>query len=178
MSESAISSVWSAVAAAGRHIPRLLVLLLGATAAFGAPSPLPDCHPRIDLQSLLLPMGDLSAGVVGHNTAASELKKNDEVSALPMRDDTTVLMLYLAPRMAIILREVFSAVAIETPAPGSPPRYQRFGAGPLPVENLPPSPIASEAAQSDTPQLTDPVPAVEDAESAERIHRQMFRTDI
>ena len=82
----------------------------------------------------------------------------------------------LIPRVVVILEDVFSAVAIETAS-------SEYSEKPLLIESsvkgeLPLSPVAGDASQSESLDLVDPAAKIEDVDSVLSIQRQMFRTDI
>ena len=89
-----------------------------------------------------------------------------------------VLILDLAPRVAVILQDVFSAVAIETPALDSSHQTQPSAIESSPREESPLSPVAAGAAQAGPSEPGDPASDIEDVDTAPSIRRQMFRTDI
>lgn len=150
-----------------RTVLLLTTLALGTAwcaSALGATSPISACD-GADLQSLEVPVSELSPSVVGH--IAAEPDNAESVDASPVQVQSTLPMLYLTPRVAAILETVFDAVAIETPASDSD--------GP---DDSPLSPVAGDASQSDSSVISDIASDFEDAEPASSYQRQMFRTDI
>ena len=181
MTQRAVAPDRSGKASVRRHLPPLAILLLGATCcatALGATSSMTACDRTTDLQSLQVPDSDLTANVVGHIVVESDDENDESQNALPAQDRSAAPMLYLAPRIAVILQDVFSAVAIETPLSDAPDRAQPFAIGSLLQDEFPQSPVAGDAAQPNSSEPTDPASAIEDVDTGSSIQRQMFRTDI
>jgi hypothetical protein len=186
VTDRAVQSNRSENASGGRHIAFLAILVLGGawySTALGATdsTTATACDRTADLRSLEVPVSDLSASVVGH-TAVEPGDANDEsLNARPAQAESTAPILYLAPRVAVILQNVFSAVAIETPPTpplNSPDPAQSFATESLSQDESPPSPlspVAGDASQSDSSELIDPAAEVG---AVPRFQRQMFRTDI
>jgi hypothetical protein len=159
-----------------RHIPFLAILVLGGawcSPALGATASTAACDPTADLlRSLDVPVSDLSANVVGHITVEPGNANDESLNA------STAPILYLAPRVAVILQNVFSAVAIETPPLDSRDSTQSFATESLSQDESPLSPVAGDASQSDSSELIDPASAGAEVEAIPHFQRQMFRTDI
>ncbi len=168
------------VTALGSQQSQLLAILvlsvLCCATALGATSPLAACDQTADLQSLEIPVNKLSAMAVGH--AVVDIDEQDDVSvdALPANRNPEAPIVDLELRVADILQDVFSAVAIETPPSHSSNQ-------PLPIEsssmsNSPLSPVAGDASQADSAEHDHPDTGLDDVHSAPGIQRKMFRTDI
>ena len=144
--------------------------------ALAATSPIAACDRTVDLQSLDVPVSDLIAIVVGHVVVDPEDQDDATIDILPDQGLSEAPILDLAPRVAVILQEVFSAVAIETPS--SDATEQPFVIETLPKREAPLSPVAGDATQTDSSDLADPASGIEDVIIAPSIQRQMYRTDI
>jgi hypothetical protein len=134
----ALSAGWSSIA-------------LGATSSF-----VPCDQVERDLTSLEVTVAALSVNLVDHVT--TEL---DPASFAEEADSTDSMapLLFLAPRVAIIIRDVFAPATANTPLHSN--------------ENIQTSPLADSAEET---RSTD---AVEETEiDLPRFQRQMFRTDI
>ncbi|MEE8527902.1 MAG: hypothetical protein V3S70_04930, partial [Gammaproteobacteria bacterium] len=112
-----------------RHIPFLAILVLGSTwcsTALAATGSTAACDRTADLRSLEVPVSDLSASIVGHIAVEPGNANDESLDARPAPAESTAPILFLAPRVAVILRNVFSAVAIETPPLDSRDPTQSF----------------------------------------------------
>jgi len=165
-----------------RHIPFLVILVLGGawcSTALGAAASTAACDRTADLlRSLDVPVSDLSANVVGHIAVEPGNANDESLNADPAQAESTAPILYLAPRVAVILQNVFSAVAIETPPLDSRNSAQSFATESLSQDESPLSPVAGDASQSDSSELIDPASAGAEVEAIPHFQRQMFRTDI
>lgn len=164
-----------------RHIPFLAILVLGGawcSPALGATASTAACDRTADLRSLDVPVSDLSANIVGHIAVEPGNANDESLNADPAQAESTAPILYLAPRVAVILQNVFSAVAIETPPLDSRDSTQSFATESLPQDESPLSPVAGDASQSDSSELIDPASAGAEVEAIPHFQRQMFRTDI
>ncbi len=182
MTQRAVPPDRSENASGGRHIPFLAILVLGAAwcaAALGATGPTTVCDRTADLRSLEVPVSDLSTNVVGHIAVEPGNDNDESLNALPAQAGSAAPILYLVPRVAVILQNVFSAVAIETqPLDSSPDQAQSFATESLSQDESPLSPVAGDASQSDSSELIDPASAGAEIEAIPHFQRQMFRTDI
>ncbi len=179
MTPRAVQPRHLAVALGSRQSQLLAILLLSViccATALAAASPITACDRASELQSLKVPVSDLSAIFVGHVTTDPEYQDAATIDAVPAEDLSDVPILDLAPRVAVILQDVFSAVAIETS--DSETSDQRTAIEALPKTKVSLSPVAGDASQADSPELADPASAIEDVDTAPSIQRQMFRTDI
>jgi hypothetical protein len=157
----------------------LAVLLLSAiccASAFAATSPMTACDRTADLKSLEIPVSELSANVVGHIVAEPEEEKDEALTVLPVESTTPILD--LAPRVTVILQVVFSAVAIETAPLDGNDSAETFAIDASLQEDLPLSPVADDARQSDSSEHGDPDSGLDDADPIPSLQRQMYRTDI
>ncbi len=164
-----------------RHIPFLAILVLGGawcSTALGATGSTAACDRTADLRSLDVPASDLSANVVGHIAVEPGNANDESLNARPAQAEPTAPILYLAPRVAVILQNVFSAVAIETPPLDSRDTTQSFATDSLSQDESPLSPVAGDASQTDSSELIDPASAGAELEATPHFQRQMFRTDI
>ena len=165
-----------------RHIPFLAILVLGGawcSTALGATASTAACDRTADLlRSLDVPVSDLSANVVGHIAVEPGNANDESLHAGPAQAESTAPILNLAPRVALILQNVFSAVAIETPPSDSRDSSQTFPTESLSQDESPLSPVAGDASQSDSSELIDPASAGAEVEAIPHFQRQMFRTDI
>ncbi len=164
-----------------RHIPFLAILVLGGawcSPALAATASTVACDRTADLRSLDVPVSDLSANVVGHIAVEPGNANDESLNAGPAQAESTAPILYLAPRVAVILQNVFSAVAIETPPLDSRDSTQSFATESLSQDESPLSPVAGDASQSDSSELIDPASAGAEVEAIPHFQRQMFRTDI
>ena len=105
--------------------------------------------------------------------------EDDEVlNVLPTQGDAVKPILDLAPRVAGILQDVFSAVAIETPTADAERAVPLFTLEPTTQVDSPLSPVAGDAAQAESTDLNDPDSVIDEAHVLPSIQRRMFRTDI
>ena len=179
MTQRAVPTNRPEMALGSRHSQLLVVLLLSViccATALAATSPMTACDRTTDLQSLEAPVSDLSVIVIGHVMADPEEQDDATIDVLPAPGLSEIPILDLAPRVAVILQDVFSAVAIETPS--SDASEQPLAIEASPKAESPLSPIAGDASQTDSPELADPTSGIEDVDAAPSIRRQMFRTDI
>ena len=116
--------------------------------------------------------------VVGDIVVAPDNDNDGSLNAIPAQAECERPLLYLAPRVAIILRHVFPAVAIESPPSDFPDRAQSFAIQSLSHNDSTLSPVASDASQTDSSELTDPSSDNATVETVPNFQRQMFRTDI
>ena len=167
-------------ASGGRLIHLLVTLVLGATCcatALAATSPITACDRTADLDSLEVPVSELSASVVGHIVVVPG--EDDEVlDVLPTQGDSAEPILNLAPRVAEILQDVFSAVAIETAPTDADQSIPSYSLEPAPKDESPLSPVAGDAGQSEPSELADPDSVIDGANAVPGVQRRMFRTDI
>jgi len=164
-----------------RHIPFLAILVLGSTwcsTALAATGSTAACDRTADLRSLEVPVSDLSANIVGHIAVEPGNANDESLDARPAQAESTAPILFLAPRVAVILRNVFSAVAIETPPLDSRDPTQSFATESLSQDESPLSPVAGDVSQTDSSELIDPASAGAELEATPHFQRQMFRTDI
>ncbi len=165
-----------------RHIPFLAILVLGGawcSTALGATASTAACDRTADLlRSLDVPVSDLSANVVGHIAVEPGNANDESLNAGPAQAESTAPILNLAPRVALILQNVFSAVAIETPPLDSRDSTQSFATESLSQDESPLSPVAGDASQSDSSELIDPASAGAEVDAIPHFQQQMFRTDI
>ena len=162
-------------------MPFFAILLLGAawcTTALGATGSTTACDRTVDLRSLEMPVTDLSANVVGHIAVESGNDNDELLNALPAQAESSAPILNLAPRVAVILQNVFSAVAIETPPLDSPDPVRSFSTESLSQDQSSLPPVAGDASQPDSSELIDPASASAEVEAVPGFQRQMFRTDI
>ena len=162
-------------------MPFLAILVLGTAwcaTALGATGPTTVCDRAADLRSLEVPVSDLSTNVVGHIAVEPGDDNDESLNALPAQAGSAAPILYLAPRVAVILQNVFSAVAIETPPLDSPDQAQSFATESLSQDESRGSPVAADASQPDSSELTDPASGSAKVEAVPHFQRQMFRTDI
>ena len=168
-------------ASGGRHIPFLAILVLGGawcSTALGATGSTTACDRTADLRSLDVPVSDLAVTVVGQIAVEPGNANDESLNARPAQAESTAPILYLAPRVAVILQNVFSAVAIETPPLDSRNSAQSFATESLSQDESPLSPVAGDASQTDSPDLINPASAGAEVEATPHFQRQMFRTDI
>ena len=160
----------------GQLLAILLLSVICCATALAATSPITACDRASELQSLEVPVSDLSASLVGHVITDPEYQDAATIDVVPTESLSELPILDLAPRVAIILQDVFSAVAIETS--DSEASEQPMTIEALPKIKVPLSPVAGDASQADSPELADPASGVEDVDTAPSIQRQMYRTDI
>ena len=169
-------------ASGGRHIPFLAILVLGPASwcatALGATAATTACDLTADLRSLEVPVSDLSANVGGHIAVEPGDDNDESLNTLPAQAGSAAPILYLAPRVAVILQNVFSAIAIETPPLESPDPAQSLATQSLSQHESPLSPVAGDASQSDSSELIDPASAGAEVDAIPHFQQQMFRTDI
>lgn len=181
MTRRAVPPDRSENASGGRHIPFLAILVLvpasWCATALGATAATTACDLTADLRSLEVPVSDLSANVGGHIAVEPGDDDDESLNTLPAQAGSAAPILYLAPRVAVILQNVFSAVAIETPPLESPDTAQSLATQSLSQDESPLSPVAGDVSQADSSELIDPASAAE-VEAVPRFQRQMFRTDI
>lgn len=156
-----------------------VIVMLGVICcgtALGASSPMAACDRAVELQSLEVRVSDLSAITVGH--AIVDPKELDEatIDVPPTHDQSDVPILDLAPRVAVILQDVFSAVAIQTVSLDS--LEQPVAIESPPAGESPLSPVAGDTSQPDSVKHTNSASDIENVDAAPSVRRQMFRTDI
>ncbi len=160
----------------GQLLAILVLSVICCATALAATSPITACDRTADLQSLEVPINELSAIVVGHVVADPDRQDDATLDVLPTQGKSDAPVLDLTPRVVVILEDVFSAVAIETAS-------SEYSEKPLLIESsvkgeLPLSPVAGDASQSESLDLVDPAAEIEDVDTVLSIQRQMFRTDI
>ena len=181
MRHVAVTPNRSETAAGSRHIPVLAILVLGASCsvtALGATNSMTARDHTANLQSLEVPVSELTVNVVGHIYVKADDENDESLNTLPAQDSNAAPVLDLAPRVAVILQDIFSAIAIETPPSDSPDQAQPYTIESLPQDESPLSPVAGDVTQPDSSELTDQPSGIEDIDSVPSIRRQMFRTDI
>lgn len=161
----------------------LTILLLGIACygtALAATNTGEPCGHVADLQSLQVATNDLTVNVVGHSVVESDAEAEETLAALDnsLPGQTSAPVLYLAPRVAVILQDIFSAVAIETPTQDRADEQQAYAIDAPPENHSPRSPVASDAAAEDVPEPGDPASDIEDMADETSFLRQMYRTDI
>lgn len=179
MTDRAVPSKHLAMEPARLHLQLLAVVVLSViccATALAATSPIIACDRMADLQNLEIPVYDLSAVVVGHAVADPDDQDDSGLEAGPAEGRSEVPILDLAPRVAVILQDIFSAVAVESPPLESPE-------GPLMISSaakreLPLTPVAGDASEAEPLEPASPMTEVGNADAAPSIQRQMFRTDI
>lgn len=168
----------SGTVSAGRSLLLLAGLLLGfgwGSAAVGATGSLTACDGTADLRSLEVSVSDLSASVVGHFTPDEpDEEQAESLSARPAQTTSSAPLLYLTPRVAAILDNVFSAVAIESSQSESDQPEPPSDVQPVLGDETALSPVAGDASKAES--SADSV--AEDVETVPSVQRQMFRTDI
>ncbi len=181
MTQRAVSPGRPEMAPGSRHGQCSAIMMLSlfcCATALAATSPITACDRTADLQSLDVPVSDLSVTVVGHVSVEPGDQDDAAIDVFAVQGRSEALTLDLAPRVAVILQDVFSAVAIETPSLDSSDLTQVFAIESSPKKESPLSPVAGDAAQTDSSELTDFASGIEDVDTAPSIQRQMFRTDI
>ncbi len=183
MTQRAVPPIRPEMALGSRHSQWLAMIimvlsLICCATALAATSPMTACDRTADLQSLDVPVSDLSATVAGHVIVEPDDQDDAAIDVLAVQGPSEALILDLAPRVAVILQDVFSAVAIESPSLDSSDQTQAFAIESSPNEEWPLSPVAGDAAQTDSSELADFASGIEDVDTAPSIQRQMFRTDI
>ncbi len=116
--------------------------------------------------------------VVGHIVVEPDNDNDGSLNAIPAQAECEMPKLYLAPRAAVILQHVFSAVAIESPPSEFPDRAKSFAIESLPRAASTLSTVAGDASQIGWSGLTDPASGSEDVETVQDFQWKMFRTDI
>lgn len=162
-----------------RHTRLLASLVLGfacCATASGATSPTTACEQTTDLQSLEVPVTDLSAITVGHMT--DDADGDELLNSSPDPAQSSAPALFLAPRIESILQAIFSAVAIETPDSEFTDQDLPFLIEYSSQAERPLSSVAGDAHQPDALGLNDAAAEQEDDESVQNLQRQMYRTDI
>lgn len=162
-----------------RHSHLLVISVLSifcCAAALGATSPMTASDRTADLQSLEVRVSELTALVVGHVVADPDDQDAVSIDVLPAQGQSEGLTLDLAPRVANIVQDVFSAAVIETPSSDSADQPSPIRTAPNSELSL--SPVAGDASQIDSPELADPDSGIKNVDTAPSIQRQMFRTDI
>jgi hypothetical protein len=160
----------------GQLLAVLVLSVICCATALAATSPITACDRTADLQSLDVSVDELSIIAVGHPVTGPENQDDATLDALPTHGQSDAPVLDLTPRVVVILEDVFSAVAIETASSELTEKPILIGSsvkGELPL-----SPVAGDASQSESLDLADPGAEIEDADTVHSIQRQMFRTDI
>ncbi len=116
--------------------------------------------------------------VVGHIVVEPDGDNDESLNAILAPAECERPMFYLAPRAAVILQHVFSAVVIETTPSVTPDRPQSFAMQSLSQDESTRSPVADRTFQTDSSELTDPATGSKNAETVPNFQRKMFRTDI
>ena len=138
-----------------------LVLSAGwSTTALGASSSLVPCDQVArDLTSLDVAVETLSVDLVDHVTTEPRPGSFESTEANSDTTDTMAPLLYLAPRVATILRDVFEGAAENEPLDSNEDRQT--------------SPVAESIDETSSVDAED-----ENEIDLPRFQRQMFRTDI
>ena len=130
------------------------------TAALGATSSLVPCDQVArDLTSLDVTVAALSVDLVDHVTTEPKPGSFESIDANSDTTDTMAPLLYLTPRVASILRDVFEPATAIQPLDSD--------------EDLQTSPVAESVDESRSAAAED-----ENEINLPRFQRQMFRTDI
>ena len=116
--------------------------------------------------------------VVGHIVVEPDNDNDGSLNAIPAQAECEMPKLYLAPRAAVILQHVFSAVAIESLPSDFPDRARSFAIQSLSQNESKLSPVAGDASQTSSSELTDTASGNEDVDTVPNFQRKMFRTDI
>lgn len=157
----------------------LAVLAIGfATSAPAATSPMPACDRAPSLPGLEVPIAALTAIAVGHPADESEVRHGHAPEALPAPTPAPAPILNLAPRLALILEGIFSAVAIETPPMQTQSQASVSAIETVAADGLTSSPLAGDAGRPESPQPTGPDSDDKAERSVPSFQRRMLRTDI
>lgn len=154
------------------HITLTGVVLLGWSAAFGATSFETDCDEvSRDLQRLEITMDELEVDAVDHMAVTEDVVDRQSLDTTEAAVGAAAPVLYLTPRVATILREVFGTSVDD-------------GTGQEANEAPAELPVAEEseaddvAADPESAELTAPVTLIDQSEELPQFQRQMFRKDI
>ncbi len=137
-----------------------VVLMLSATAHAASSFVVPCDQFGRELKSLELPAGALTVDVVDHTPTDPDAI--DEQSAIT---DSVAPVLYLTPRVANILRDVFGTTAEELPQKLPNERPAQASSSPL-------------ADSDEKSAAVEPVDAGNETSDLPRFQQQMLRTDI
>lgn len=152
------------------HITLAGVVLLGAswgTTALGAASADAECDEvSRDLQRLEITMDSLEIDNVDHMPTSSDVVDSESLGSPITTDGPAAPVLYLTPRVATILREVFGTRVDE--------KTETVSAE-VPVAD---DARTEEAADVETTEKTAPVTLIDQSEELPQFQRQMFRKDI
>jgi hypothetical protein len=137
-----------------------LGLLALAGAALAAPcADLDGCTASRSLTSLNTPFGALKVRSV-------DLAATDPAAADVTVTDSAAPLLYLTPRVASILEDVFGEEEADA------------AVEPLETEPAPAAPLAAGAASEEKPERYGTLSQAESGEQLPKFQRQMYRTDI
>ena len=180
MTQTGLTSGHSDTASGRRLTPLLATLVLGTSCcatALAAKTPTTACDRTADLHSLEVPVSEWSTRVVGH-IAVDPNQEDEPFESLPAQSDSVEPILDLMPRVADILDDVFSAVAIEARPGNSEEKTTSIDIGPTIHDDLPISPVVGDAGPSEVIESADGDSVIDGAEAVPNIQRQMFRKDI
>lgn len=154
----------------GRHVTLAGIVLLGSgwgAAALGASSADAGCDELSrDLQRLDITMETLEIDAVDHMPTGPDVVNAEPLDGVTTSDGPAAPVLYLTPRVATILREVFGT-SVDDDA-------ETVDAA---------APVADDAeiegeSDIDSTEKTAPVTLIDQSEELPRFQRQMFRKDI
>lgn len=128
----------------------------------------------------------LSFEVVDHIAAIDAVTPGDDLEPAPEVSEAPAPVLYLTPRVASILRDVFGSDIDGVPASDESQAEDRITDKAASVErkNGAVAPIADSADRtdssdaSDSDEITAPMSLIEQSEEVRRFQQQMYRTDI
>jgi len=138
-------------------------ILMGSgwsTGALGATTTEEECDALRNLQRLEAPAEALSASQVDHVSIDADASSIESLEASSASSETGAPFLYLTPRVASVLRDIFDATRDEQ------------------VREISSSPIAETEDINDFSEFMDESPVVESEAGLPLLQRQMYRTDI
>ena len=136
-------------------------LMLSATALAANSAVVPCDQVSRNLKSLEVPVQALTANAVEHVPTDRHAVEHDAIDAESHLTDADAPILFLTPRVTIILRDVFGATTEDLPA------------------EMPQRPSSSPLADSDSPaDSIEPAAAVIETSDLPHYQQQMFRKDI
>lgn len=151
------------------HITLTSVVLFGSGAAFGATNSESGCDEiSRDFQRLDVTLDALEVDAVDHMPVTNEVVDSQSLDTTETTEGAAAPVLYLTPRVATILREVFGTGVDEDPR-------EEAAAAETPVAE---DTEVDDPADAEAAEMTAPVTLIDQTEELPQFQRQMFRKDI
>lgn len=145
------------------------VVLLAITPAFAATNSDPGCDEvSRDLRRLEITMDTLEVAAVDHMPVTNDVANTESLDTAVPTEGAAAPVLYLTPRVATILREVFGTDDDEDVREATPDADSPVAEG-SEVE---------DSGDAEATEMTAPVTLIDQTEELPQFQRQMFRKDI